>query len=170
MFDIGGWEFLVIVVLAIIVIGPKDLPGAIRSVTQWVRKARALARDFQSGLDEIARETELDKVEQEIRQSIDADGLRDGARSIGRDIESTVDPDNEIRDAFADGDHYFDDPADEFDASPDEAEDDDLRRIKAERQRRLADERSSHDAGAEEPGEDAPDNGGVPAPKAGTGT
>ncbi|MPY70203.1 MAG: twin-arginine translocase subunit TatB [Alphaproteobacteria bacterium] len=170
MFDIGGWEFLVIVVLAIIVIGPKDLPGAIRSVTQWVRKARALARDFQSGLDEIARETELDKVEQEIRESVDADGLTDGARSIRRDIENTVDPDNEIRGAFADGDHYFDDPADEFDAGPDEAEDDEVRRLKAERQRRLADERDGDAAAAAEPGNDAPDDGEAPAPKAGTGS
>ena len=56
MFDIGGWEFLVVIVIAIIVIGPKDLPGTIRTVTGWIRKARELAREFQSGLDDLARE------------------------------------------------------------------------------------------------------------------
>ena len=50
MFDIGGWEFLIVIVIAIIVIGPKDLPGAIRTVTGWIRRARELAREFQSGI------------------------------------------------------------------------------------------------------------------------
>ena len=58
MFDIGGWEFLVIAILAIIVIGPKDLPATVRIVSQWARKARGLAREFQSGLDEMAREAD----------------------------------------------------------------------------------------------------------------
>ena len=62
MFDIGGWEFLLIVILGIIIIGPKELPGAIRTVTGFVRRARELSREFQSGLEEVARQVELDKL------------------------------------------------------------------------------------------------------------
>jgi sec-independent protein translocase protein TatB len=56
MFDIGGWEFLLIAILGIIIVGPKELPGAIRTVSMFVRRARELARDFQSGLEDVARE------------------------------------------------------------------------------------------------------------------
>ena len=55
MFDIGGWEFLVIAVLASVIIGPKDLPATVRMVTTWLGRLRGFARDFQSGLDDIAR-------------------------------------------------------------------------------------------------------------------
>ena len=62
MLDIGSWEFLLIIMLGIVVIGPKELPGVVRSVGLWVRRAKELAREFQGGLEEIARETEIDKV------------------------------------------------------------------------------------------------------------
>ena len=70
MLDIGWTEMAFIAVIALIVIGPKDLPKAMRTVSKWVRKARSLAREFQSGLDDIARETELDEVKDQIRQSV----------------------------------------------------------------------------------------------------
>ena len=70
MFDIGGWEFLIIVIVAIVIIGPKDLPGMIRSVTGWVRKARELAREFQSGIDDLAQEVELEKIGEEFKNDI----------------------------------------------------------------------------------------------------
>ena len=66
MFDIGGWEFLLIAILGIIIIGPKELPGAIRTVSIFVRRARELARDFQSGLEDVAREAELDKLGEDL--------------------------------------------------------------------------------------------------------
>ena len=59
MLDIGSWEFMLIIVLGIVVIGPKELPGVIRAVGAWVRRAKELAREFQGGLEEIARETEI---------------------------------------------------------------------------------------------------------------
>ena len=62
MFDIGGWEFLLIIVLALLIIGPKDLPLAIRTITQWIRKARSLAQEFQYNLDDIVTQAEIDKV------------------------------------------------------------------------------------------------------------
>ena len=67
MFDIGWSELVVIGVVAIIAIGPKDLPLALKTVGQWVAKARALAREFQGSLDEMIREAELDKVKQEVQ-------------------------------------------------------------------------------------------------------
>lgn len=52
IFDIGWIEILVVAVMAIIVVGPKDLPRMMRIVGQWVGKARGLAREFQKSIDE----------------------------------------------------------------------------------------------------------------------
>lgn len=90
MFDIGWTEMLVIAVLALIIIGPKDLPKAMRTVGQWVRKARSLAREFQSGVDEMIRESELD----EARKTLEATKRS----NIGKTIREHVDPDGELGD------------------------------------------------------------------------
>ena len=75
MFDIGWQELLVLAVLAIIVVGPKDLPRAIKTVTQWIRKARSMARDLQDGLDEVVREAELDDIKKEANKIMNGDGV-----------------------------------------------------------------------------------------------
>ena len=59
MFDIGGMELLVIGAVALIVVGPKELPRLVRSVGQWVGRAKSLARDFQSGMEDAARQADL---------------------------------------------------------------------------------------------------------------
>ena len=59
MLDIGWQELLVIGALALIVVGPKDLPGLLRSVGQWVGRIRGMARDFQRTMTDAARETEM---------------------------------------------------------------------------------------------------------------
>ena len=84
MFDIGWPEMMVVAVIALIVIGPKDLPRVLRTVGHWTRKARMLAREFQSGVDDMVREAELQ----------DAKKALDSAKSmnIGKAIEDTVDP------------------------------------------------------------------------------
>ena len=97
MLDIGSWEFLIVVVIALIVIGPKDLPALVRNVSAWIRRARGLAREFQSGLEDMARETELDKMTEEFKADLDPDGLMD---SVRRDVENTIDPDGAIRGAY----------------------------------------------------------------------
>ena len=117
MFDIGGWEFLVIVVVAVIVIGPKDLPATIRTVTGWVRKARSLAREFRSGLDEVASEMNLDEVGNEISAGVSLDDIENPLDDIKHEIEDAVDPTGEIAEVFDDGDDFLDDPLD--DAPPD---------------------------------------------------
>lgn len=81
MFDISLWEMSIIAVLALIIVGPKELPKTIKTVTSWVRKARMMARDFQSGVDEMVREAELDDVKKT---------LSEGSDSLKKELENTV--------------------------------------------------------------------------------
>lgn len=150
MFDIGGWEFLVIVVLAIVIIGPKDLPATLRTVTLWARKARSLARDFHSGLDDLAREVEMDDVKNQIGEGLGVDEIGASVREFRDGIENTMDPTGEIGDDFELADHDSDDPLDE-DEDDDEDEADDAE--PADGDRRIA----PADADGEEPvsGDDA---------------
>lgn len=94
MFDLGWQEFILIALVAVVVVGPKDLPRVIRSVGQWIRKARSLASEFQGSLEEMAREAELDDVRKQIQQV-----SRDG---VGGSIEKHVDPGGDIRRSFED--------------------------------------------------------------------
>lgn len=110
MFDIGGWEFLIIVMLAIVVIGPKDLPATVRTVTLWLRKARGFAREFQSGLDDIAREVEIDDVKRQITDGLDEDGLTDDIRAMQADIEDAMAPADELGEAFGEAESFVRDP------------------------------------------------------------
>ena len=59
MLDIGWQELLVIGALALIVVGPKDLPGMLRSLGQWVGRLRGMAREFQRAMNEAAREADV---------------------------------------------------------------------------------------------------------------
>jgi len=59
MFDVAPTELLLVVVVALVVIGPKDLPKAMRFVGKWMGKARGMARHFRSGLDTMMREANL---------------------------------------------------------------------------------------------------------------
>ncbi len=73
MFDIGWQELFIVAVLGLIVVGPKDLPRALRTVMGLVRKGRMLARDFQDGLDEVVREADLDDMKNKIENLSDDD-------------------------------------------------------------------------------------------------
>ena len=63
MFDIAPTELLLVAFVALVVIGPKDLPKAMRFVGHWVGKARGVARQFRSGFDSMVREAELEEME-----------------------------------------------------------------------------------------------------------
>ena len=89
MFDIGWSEMAVIALIALVVIGPKELPNAMRTVAKWARKARSLAREFQSGVDDMIREADLD----DARKAFDATKTFD----IGKVLEDTVDPTGSLR-------------------------------------------------------------------------
>ncbi len=65
MFGIDSTEFLLIIVVAVVVIGPKDLPRALYKVGQVVGKARAMARHFRTGLDTMIREAELEELQKQ---------------------------------------------------------------------------------------------------------
>jgi len=62
MFDIGWMEILVISVVAVVVIGPQELPKVLANVGRWVTKGRAVAREFQDGVQSVIREAELEEL------------------------------------------------------------------------------------------------------------
>ena len=64
MLDIGWQELLVIGALALIVVGPKDLPSLLRSCGQWVAKIRGMAREFQRSMDQAARDADMTNVKE----------------------------------------------------------------------------------------------------------
>ena len=86
-FDIGWSEFMVIGVVALIVIGPKDLPAALRVAGYWVRKARTLSREFHSSVEQMMREVELHEVQQELKKATDI--------NIEHEFQKIVDPVND---------------------------------------------------------------------------
>ena len=65
MFDIGATELLLIVVIAIVVIGPKDLPRALRTAGRWMGKLRRMSGHVRTGIDAMIREAELEDLEKE---------------------------------------------------------------------------------------------------------
>jgi len=93
VFDIGGWEFLLIIMLALLIIGPKDLPLAIRTITQWIRKARSLAQEFQYNLDDIATQAEIDKVKTDL---VADTGFSDMKTEIEESLKAEIDPEGDL--------------------------------------------------------------------------
>lgn len=81
---IGGLEILVIGLLALIVVGPKDLPLLMRKVGKAVGKARAMANEFRSSFDEMARQSELD----ELRKEVEALRTGQGMVPLGAEAEA----------------------------------------------------------------------------------
>ena len=80
---IGGLEILVIGLLALIVVGPKDLPLLLRKVGKALGKARAMAGEFRSSFDELARQAELDELRKEV------EALRTGQGMVPLGAEKT---------------------------------------------------------------------------------
>ena len=68
MFDIAWSELALIAAVALIVIGPKDLPRVMRNIGQWTRRARTMAAEFQRNLDDMMREAELDEIRKEVEK------------------------------------------------------------------------------------------------------
>ena len=94
MLDIGGWEFLLIVILGVIILGPKELPGAIRNVKLFLRRARELTGEFQSGLDEVARQADLDKVTENLKSAVSS------VDDVRAEVTENLDPESEMRDSM----------------------------------------------------------------------
>jgi sec-independent protein translocase protein TatB len=93
MFDFAWSEIALIAVVALIAIGPKDMPVAIRAVTGWIKKARRMAAEFQTHVDEMVREADLSEIRSSINEIRNFD--------IRGEIERTVDADGSLRATFA---------------------------------------------------------------------
>ncbi len=96
MFDLAWTEIALILLVALVVIGPKDLPHAIRGVADFIKKARRMAAEFQVHVDEMMREAKLDEVKRQI------DELRSGAYDFKRKFEEELDPNREMAKSFSD--------------------------------------------------------------------
>jgi sec-independent protein translocase protein TatB len=99
MLDVGWQEMLLIAVVAVVVIGPKDLPVAIKTVAGWVKKAREMAGEFQRGVDEMVREADLADVRKQVEQAATSvvDDVQKVATSAVDEVKQTVDPTGEIQ-------------------------------------------------------------------------
>lgn len=85
MFDIGWAEMAVIALIALVILGPKELPNAMRAAAKWARKARGLAREFQSGVDDMIREADLE----DTRKTLEAARSMDLEKTIGDTLDPT---------------------------------------------------------------------------------
>jgi sec-independent protein translocase protein TatB len=94
MFDFAWSEIALIAAVALIAIGPKDMPVAIRTVAGMVKKARRMAAEFQTHIDEMVREANLDEVKSQFNEIRNFD--------FKTEVEKAIDPDHTLRDTFAD--------------------------------------------------------------------
>jgi sec-independent protein translocase protein TatB len=92
MFDIGWSEMAIIAVVTLVVLGPKELPHALKMFSHWMRAARKLGSEFQSGVNEIVREAELDDAKRELQKL--------SKQSIGQKIEKAIDPTGDLKKAI----------------------------------------------------------------------
>ena len=95
MLDIGWSELLILGALALVVVGPKELPRLMRTVGQWVNRARTMARDFQRGMEDVAREAD-------IQELAEARKMMDDVRSIKTETQKGLaNPGSWAKDAVA---------------------------------------------------------------------
>ncbi|MBF0267343.1 MAG: twin-arginine translocase subunit TatB [Alphaproteobacteria bacterium] len=93
MLDVDISEVAVIAVIALVVIGPKDLPKVLRVMGQWTRKARAMAGEFQKSVDDMMRESELDDLRKQAQAF--------NTVNVQAEIERAVDPKGEVASALS---------------------------------------------------------------------
>jgi len=94
MLGVGWPELMVIAVVTVLVVGPKELPRVLRTVTQLMRRAREMAADFQSGMDQLARESDLDDLRKEAQK------LEKSTTDITTQLDQNLDGDNAIAGMF----------------------------------------------------------------------
>lgn len=92
MLDLAWSELALIALVALVVIGPKDLPQAVRGLAKFVNKARSMAGEFRGQLDEVVRESQLHEVKEEI------DKLR--RTDFRSEVINRIDPDGVMKDPF----------------------------------------------------------------------
>lgn len=93
MFDLGFSELLVIGIVALIVVGPKDLPVMFRNVGRFVGKAKGMAREFSSAMNDAADETGMRDLQKTLKTATDPVGSAlDGVKDVARDFSTSLDP------------------------------------------------------------------------------
>jgi len=99
MFDLSWGEMGIIAVVALVVLGPKELPNALRTMSMLMKNARKLAGEFQSGVNEIIREADLDEARKKLQevQSLNKNQIKNV-------IEKAVDPTGEMKTALSEVD------------------------------------------------------------------
>ncbi len=102
MFDIGWQELLLIGIVALIVIGPKDMPVAMRTAARMFSKVKNLSREFQNTVSEVMREAELDELRRKVQAA--------GRINIKDELTAVVDPTGRMREDFAPPADFEDDP------------------------------------------------------------
>jgi sec-independent protein translocase protein TatB len=93
MFDLSWSHIAILVVVALLVLGPKELPNAIRTGAQLLRTGRKLAGEFRSGVDELIREAELEETRRSIQEAVEG--------GMEKTIAEHVDPTGEIKGAIS---------------------------------------------------------------------
>lgn len=92
MFDMGWWELGIVGLMMILVLGPKELPHAMRTIARFMRKARRLASEFQGHMDDIVREADLAEVKNTVQSIKNKD--------IGSAVSQALDPSGELTREF----------------------------------------------------------------------
>jgi sec-independent protein translocase protein TatB len=93
MFGFSWSEILIIGVVALVLIGPNDLPRAMRTAAKWMSTGRKLAREFQGHVDDLVREAELDELREKARNL--------AMKPLSSHLEAMVDPNREIAQALS---------------------------------------------------------------------
>jgi sec-independent protein translocase protein TatB len=91
VFDVGMSELALIGVVALVVVGPKDLPRLMRQAGQWSTKAKGMARQFRSGFDAMVEEAELDEMRDQARKA--AGMVTDPLTAVKEAVDEATRPD-----------------------------------------------------------------------------
>ncbi|WP_225773319.1 Sec-independent protein translocase protein TatB [Inquilinus sp. Marseille-Q2685] len=97
MFGFDWSELMIIVVVALIVLGPKDLPRALYQLGKWTRHARRITSEFQRHVDDIVRQAELEEVRKTVQ---DAAKTMDVRGQVAEHVNTVLDPVRDIKQAF----------------------------------------------------------------------
>jgi sec-independent protein translocase protein TatB len=117
MFGIDSPEFLVIAIVALVVIGPKELPGLLRTWGKWMSQMRGMASEFRGHVDEMIRQTELDEVKKQLTGASDGLDLKslDPTQQIKQHVQEGM---AEGEKAFNEAKSSFDNPLAEPESAP----------------------------------------------------
>jgi sec-independent protein translocase protein TatB len=93
MLDIGWPELMVVAAVTVVVVGPREIPRVLRTVNGYVRKARSLASEFHSSIEDMAREADLDDLKKQMKDTTD---------DFTGDFEKSIDPSGEVSNSMRD--------------------------------------------------------------------